>query len=76
MSFYRLGLICPTAIRRTSRGPTGLYDNLRLVRTAITDLEDSTKFLSKLPQVRTTDEEAIPRSLVLAQALLTPSNTD
>src|SRR4051794_13091874 len=49
---------------------TPLYENLRLVRAAITDLEDSTKFLSKLPQVRTANEEAIPRSIVLASALL------
>ncbi len=50
-----------------------LYDNSRLIRTAIGDLADSTKFLSKLPQVRTGAEEAIPRAIVLARALLLAS---
>src|SRR4051812_8750786 len=47
-----------------------LYDNTRLVDAIISDLVDSTKFLSKLPQVRTGTEEAIPRAIVLSRALL------
>ena len=47
-----------------------LYDNTRLVDSVISDLADSTKFLSKLPQVRTSTEEAIPRPIVLARAVL------
>ena len=50
-----------------------LHDNFRLIHTAIGDLTDSTKFLSKLPQVRTGDEEGIPRAIVLARALLLAS---
>jgi hypothetical protein len=50
-----------------------LHDNARLVDSAISDLADATKFLSKLPQVRTGTEEAIPRPIVLARALLTAS---
>src|SRR4051812_7292538 len=60
---YRLKDAVPENVRP-------LYENLRLVRAAIADLEDSTKFLSKLPQVRTGEEEAIPRSIVLGAALL------
>ncbi len=47
-----------------------LYDNLRLVRTDIQDLHESTKILAKLPLVRTPTEECIPRCVVLARALL------
>lgn len=47
-----------------------LYDNLRLVRTDIQDLEDRTKTLARLPLVRTPAEQAIPRSIVLARALV------
>ncbi|MFL6463047.1 MAG: glucoamylase family protein [Bryobacteraceae bacterium] len=50
-----------------------LYDNFRLIDAVISDLTDSTKFLSKLPQVRTSTEEAIPRAIVLARALLLAS---
>ena len=51
-----------------------LYDNLRLVRTELQDLRDATRILAKLPQVRAADEEAIPRCIVLARALLTATN--
>jgi len=47
-----------------------LYDNLRLVRSELQDLRDATRILAKLPQVRTTGEEAIPRCIVLGRALL------
>jgi hypothetical protein len=47
-----------------------LYDNLRLVHADLQDLHDSTRILAKLPQVRTATEEAIPRCIVLARALL------
>jgi len=50
-----------------------LYENFRLVDAVISDLADSTKFLSKLPQVRTSTEEAAPRAIVLARALLVAS---
>src|SRR5436305_12702595 len=48
-----------------------IYDPLRLIRASIADLEDSMKFLSKLPQVRTSEEQAVPRSIALARALMT-----
>jgi cyclic beta-1,2-glucan synthetase len=51
-----------------------LYDNLRLVRSELQDLRDATRTLAKLPQVRAADEEAIPRCIVLARALLAASN--
>ncbi|MBV9403982.1 MAG: hypothetical protein JO211_01455, partial [Acidobacteriaceae bacterium] len=47
-----------------------LYDSFRLVRTDIQDLHDGARFLAKLPAVRTTAEESIPRVIVLARALL------
>ncbi len=47
-----------------------LYDNVRLIRTGIGDLDDATKSLSKLPHVRTASDEAIPRPIVFARALL------
>lgn len=50
-----------------------IYDNLRLVRSAVADLQDSMKFLAKLPQVRTTEEQAVPRSIALARALVAAS---
>ncbi len=51
-----------------------LYENLRLVRTEIQDLADGSKYLAKLPAVRTPSEESIPRSIVLARALLIAAN--
>src|SRR3954447_4276695 len=50
-----------------------IYDNLRLIRASVADLEDSMKFLSKLPQVRTSEEQAVPRSIALARALMSAS---
>ncbi len=50
-----------------------LFENMRLVRTGIGDLEEATKFLAKLPQVRTPTEETVPRPVVLARALLDAS---
>jgi cyclic beta-1,2-glucan synthetase len=47
-----------------------LSDNLRLVRTDIEDLHDATRILARLPLVRTSTEESIPRCIVLARALL------
>ncbi len=47
-----------------------LYENLRLVRSEVQDLHDATKSLAKLPAVRCSSEDAIPRSIVLARALL------
>lgn len=47
-----------------------LHDNLRLIHTSIADLQDSVKFLAKLPQVRTTGEDAIPRVIPLARTLV------
>lgn len=47
-----------------------LYENLRLVRTEVQDLEDGSKLLSKLPAVRTPKEESMPRCVVLARTLL------
>ncbi|MBV8569029.1 MAG: glycosyl transferase, partial [Acidobacteriaceae bacterium] len=47
-----------------------LYDNLRLIRTDLGAIRDSLRSLSALPLVRTPTEEAIPRCIVLARALL------
>ena len=47
-----------------------LYDNLRLIRTDVQGIRDSLRSLSSLPLVRTSSEEAIPRCIVLARALL------
>ncbi|MDQ2776663.1 MAG: hypothetical protein M3Y57_17355, partial [Acidobacteriota bacterium] len=47
-----------------------LYDNLRLVRTDIQDLESGAKTLAKLPAVRTEGDECISRPVVLGRALL------
>ncbi|MBV9613204.1 MAG: hypothetical protein JO091_12070, partial [Acidobacteriaceae bacterium] len=47
-----------------------LYDSFRLIRTDIQDLHDGTKFLTKLPAVRTPTDESIPRAIVIARALL------
>lgn len=51
-----------------------LYDNLRLVRTDIQDLQDSTKLLAKLPLSRSSTGESMPRCIVLAKAMLTATN--
>ncbi len=51
-----------------------LYDSLRLVRTDIQDLHESTKFLTRLPAVRTAADDSIPRCIVLARALLNATN--
>src|SRR5579875_2457205 len=59
--------------RLKGREPSGdlrwLQDNLRLVRADICDIKAAAKFFSKLPLVRTMQEEAIPRCIVLARAL-------
>ena len=47
-----------------------LYDNSRLIRTDLQDLDSGAKALSKLPAVRTQEDECIPRPVVLARALL------
>lgn len=47
-----------------------LYENLRLIRTDIRDLDQATKSLSKLPAVKCGSEDSTPRCLVLASALL------
>lgn len=49
---------------------TWLYDNLRLVRTDIQDLQEATKTLARLPLVRTPTDECIPRCIVLARGLV------
>lgn len=51
-----------------------LYDNLRLIRTDLQGIRDSLRNLSALPLVRTSSEDAIPRCIVLARALLNASN--
>ena len=51
-----------------------LYDNLRLVRADVQDLEGGTKILAHMPAVRTSEEECIPRPVVLARALLEASD--
>ncbi len=47
-----------------------LYDNLRLIRTDVQGIRESLRHLSSLPLVRTSSENAIPRCIVLARALL------
>src|SRR5690348_8694363 len=48
-----------------------LYDNFRLIRTDLEAIHDSLRPLSRLPAVRTDQEESIPRVIVLARSLLT-----
>ncbi len=47
-----------------------LYDNIRLVRSDIQDLESGAKLLAKLPAVKTQNEDCIPRPVILSRALL------
>ncbi len=47
-----------------------MYDNIRLVRTDLHEVTDAIKPLAKLPQVRTPQDETVPRCLVLARSLL------
>src|SRR5579875_1693766 len=47
-----------------------LYDNIRLLRSHLHDVADSTKPLGKLPQVRSARDESVPRCIVLARSLL------
>ncbi len=48
-----------------------LYDNFRLIRTDAQALRDSMRLLGRLPVVRTSSDESIPRCIVLARSLLT-----
>ncbi|MDQ2844178.1 MAG: glycosyl transferase [Acidobacteriota bacterium] len=50
-----------------------LYDNFRLIRTDLESVHDALRPLSRLPNVRTANEESIPRIIVLARALVTAS---
>lgn len=50
-----------------------LQDNFRLVRTDLEGIHDSLRSFSRLPAVRTAQEDSIPRVLVFARALLTAS---
>ncbi len=47
-----------------------LYDNFRLIRTDLEAVHDSLRPLSRLPGVRTSKEDSIPRVIVLARSLL------
>src|SRR5579883_1470635 len=47
-----------------------LYDNFRLIRTDLESIHDSLRSVSKMPGVKTTEEDSIPRVIVLARALL------
>lgn len=47
-----------------------LYDNFRLIRTDAQALRDSIRLLGRLPAVRTSSDESIPRCIVLARSLL------
>src|SRR5437660_951062 len=47
-----------------------MYDNLRLVRADVQDLESGSKILARLPAVRTQQDGCIPRPVALARALM------
>lgn len=47
-----------------------LYDNFRLIRTDLESVRDALRPLSRLPAVRTPQEESVPRVIVLARSLL------
>lgn len=47
-----------------------LYDNFRLVRTDLESVHDTLRPLSRMPGVRTSTEDSIPRVIVLARTLL------
>jgi cyclic beta-1,2-glucan synthetase len=51
-----------------------LYDNVRLLRSQLHDVADSTKPMGKLPQVRTARDESVPRCIVLARSLLSATD--
>src|SRR5579875_1084866 len=59
----------PTADR--SEDLKSIYENLRLIHADIQDLESSVKVLGRLPGVGNFKGLSIPRSLVLARALIT-----
>ena len=50
-----------------------LYDNFRLIRTDLESIHDSLRSVSKMPGVKTSEEDSIPRVIVLARALLAAS---
>ncbi len=47
-----------------------LYDNFRLIRTDLESVHDVLRPLSRLPAVRTAQEDSVPRVLVLARSLV------
>jgi hypothetical protein len=47
-----------------------LYDNFRLIRTDLEAVHDTLRQVSRMPAVRTGQEDSIPRVVVLARALL------
>lgn len=47
-----------------------LYDNFRLIRTDAQALREMMRLLGRLPVVRTSSDESIPRCIVLARSLL------
>ncbi len=51
-----------------------LYDNFRLIRTDLESVRDSLRPLSRLPGVRTSHEEAVPRVIVFARALVSATD--
>ncbi len=51
-----------------------LVDNFRLIHTDLEAVHDALRPLSRLPGVRTSEEESIPRVLVLARSLLHAAN--
>lgn len=52
----------------TSADLRWLHDNLRLIQADLRDIESAAKTFAKVPLVRTTEEEAIPRCIVLARS--------
>ncbi|MBV8865547.1 MAG: glycosyl transferase [Acidobacteriaceae bacterium] len=51
-----------------------LYDNFRLIRTDLESIRDALRPLSRLPGVRTRNEERIPRVIVLSRSLIAAAN--
>ena len=51
-----------------------MYDNLRLVRADLQDLDSGMKSLGKLPAIRTPNNECLSRPIVLARALMLAAN--
>jgi hypothetical protein len=73
-TFRRLRALENELYRLTTDAPSDdlrwLYDNFRLIRTDAIELHDGMRLLGRLPVVRTSSDESIPRCVVLVRSFL------